>query len=562
MLISEISLKNFKSYGNNTQSLKLDTDSGKLILIAGKNGFGKSSLLSSFDYILYNKTKGSTDKKSTTLAALPNRINQSDMLVSIKFQSDGVDVEIERGMLPDVLTLRENGVLNERAGKVNINAKIVKYVGVDLDTFKSFISMSINNFKNFISLSTEEKQILLDKLFNLEIINVLNDILKGLNKTNKANVLKYDTEINTLSDSINSIRNSIQKSLEKEKEDLQGEVLSIKNLMSSKKEEFSALKEKVEKIKGKENELKTEYDKEREQYYNIQNDIKNVQKDIDLYNLGKCPTCETSFASDEFKNLLDILLEKKNTTDKIRIEIEANIKSIKEKQTKLQGISDTTNKTFNDITYLLKNYKAQIETLEQKSANQDKNSISVQEFENSIKELNTKKEISIESLDECKEKELYYKELSKVFGEDGVKKSIIAGIIRPINHYINENIKILGLPFQVKLDETFEAEISHLGMVVDHDTLSMGELRLCNVGIYIAYMMLIRSKKHINILFLDEIFASVDTENTDKILNLLKSFSLQFNINIFVVHHALLNREMFDRVLLLEKNVFSEIKEI
>ena len=42
MLISEISLKNFKSFGNNEQKLKLDTEKGDLILIVGNNGNGKS----------------------------------------------------------------------------------------------------------------------------------------------------------------------------------------------------------------------------------------------------------------------------------------------------------------------------------------------------------------------------------------------------------------------------------------------------------------------------------------------------------------------------------------
>ena len=43
---------------------------------------------------------------------------------------------------------------------------------------------------------------------------------------------------------------------------------------------------------------------------------------------------------------------------------------------------------------------------------------------------------------------------------------------------------------------------------------------------------------------------------------LLKSFSNEYNINIFVVHHAILNKEMFDRIVSIEKNIFSEIIEV
>lgn len=42
MVISEIGIRGFKSYGNNEQVLKLNEDSGELILLVGENGAGKS----------------------------------------------------------------------------------------------------------------------------------------------------------------------------------------------------------------------------------------------------------------------------------------------------------------------------------------------------------------------------------------------------------------------------------------------------------------------------------------------------------------------------------------
>ena len=41
MLINEISIRGFKSFGNNEQILNLNTEKGELILIAGQNGQGK-----------------------------------------------------------------------------------------------------------------------------------------------------------------------------------------------------------------------------------------------------------------------------------------------------------------------------------------------------------------------------------------------------------------------------------------------------------------------------------------------------------------------------------------
>jgi len=576
MLISELGIRGFKSYGNNEQVLKLNTEKGELILLVGNNGAGKSSLLDSFDYTLYGKVRG-RKKKWATLSTLPNRIN-GELLNRIKFNSLGTDVEIKRGISPSVLELIENGVTNERAGKGNIDEKIEKYIGMDIETFKSFISMSINDFKNFISLSNEEKQLLLDKLFNLEVINILNGILKDIAKSNKTKAASFDAEIRTLDDSIASIQRSIDKAierqkeearlaLEREKEDIQSEIDRITNEMNSRKDDYKSLKEKMDKIKEKDSELSDEMDKEKRQLINCQNDIKNVQKELDLYDSGKCPTCKTDFDSVHFANLRTALEEKKLGFENIKAEIEANVTKVRERQAKLKSLSETTTTTFNDLSYLLKNYKSEIDKLTQKKASQTAPvnttpSVDIQEFKNTIDELEEKKVISTDKITECKEKDLYYKELNRIFGEDGVKKSIISGIIKPINHFIAENIKKMGLPFEVKLDETFTAEIKQLGSQIEHDSLSTGETKKVNISILIAYLKLIRTKRHINILFLDEVFSSIDIEGIDSILALLKSFANDYNINIFVVHHAILNQEMFDRILKINKEVFSSIEEV
>ena len=562
MLISELSIRGYKSFGNNEQVVKLNTEKGELVLLVGNNGNGKSSLLESFEYALYGKVKSGKTKKWHKLSTLPNRIN-GELLNKIKFNSNGTDVEINRGISPNVLDLVENGVLNERAGKSNIDEKIESYIGMDIETFKSFISMSINDFKNFISLTNEEKQLLLDKLFNLEVINILNTILKDINKSNKIRMASLDSEISTLEDSVNSIKNSIDKAIEREKENIQSEIDTLTEEMSSKKEEYKVLKEKVEKIKEKENELNEELDNEKRQYLSTQNDIKNVQREIDLYDSGKCPTCRTDFNSDHFINLRSSLVEKKRGFDDIKLVIEENIRLIKEKQVKLKTLGEKTTTTFNDLNYLLRNYKSQIDKLSlKKKSESGRESINIQEFQNTIVELEDKKKISSGNSTICKEKELYYKELNRIFGEDGVKKSIISGIIKPINHFISENIKKMMLPFDVRLDETFTAEIKSLGFSVEHDSLSTGETKKINISILIAYLKLIRTKRHINILFLDEVFSSIDIEGIDSILLLLKSFANDYNINIFVVHHAILSQEMFDRILKVNKEVFTSIEEV
>jgi septal ring factor EnvC (AmiA/AmiB activator) len=49
--------------------------------------------------------------------------------------------------------------------------------------------------------------------------------------------------------------------------------------------------------------------------------------------------------------------------ENIKNEIEENIKKVKERQSKLKTLSETTSNSFNDLNYLLKNYKSEIEKL-------------------------------------------------------------------------------------------------------------------------------------------------------------------------------------------------------
>jgi DNA repair exonuclease SbcCD ATPase subunit len=485
------------------------------------------------------------------------------MEVGVKFNSNGVDVEVKRGISPNKLELWENGILNERAGKANIDDAIQKYVGMDVETFKSFISMSVDSFKNFISLSNDEKKLLLDKLFNLEVINILNGILKELNKGNKLRLTSLDSEIKTLEDSITSIQKSIDKTVAKEKVNIQSEIDLLMLQMNEKKDDYKSLKEKVDKVKEKEEILNKEIENEKKQHIIVQNDIKNVQREIDLYDSGKCPTCGTDFNSDHFDSLRESLIEKKDKFNEAKSLIEENITAIKDRQKKLKEIADTTTSSFNDMSYFLKNCKSQIEQLNRKKELESgEESPNIEEFKKSIAELEERMSISKDNISVSKDKELFYKELNRIFGEDGVKKSIIAGIIKPINHFISENIKKMGLPFDVKLDETFTAEIRQFGSPIESDSLSTGENKRVNIAILIAYLKLIRTKRHINILFLDEVFSSIDIEGIDSILTLLKSFANEYNINIFVVHHAILNQEMFDRILKINKEVFSSIEEV
>lgn len=557
MLINKITIKNFRSFGNDEQTIELPIDKGQLILISGGNGEGKSSILQNFDYTLFGKVKGR--KKALAMSSLPNRINK-ELLSTIQFNSNGTQIEVKRGINPNMLELYENNILYDRAGKVNVDDRLQKWIGIDLDTFKSFISLNVSDFKNFISLSTEEKRLLLDKLFNLEAINILNGVLKTIASENKKEMDILEREVLSYQSSMESIRKNLDKAKQSEFETVEQDIIKIKEQITSNKSEWELLKEKKTKIDLKEKELSTKSDDDKREYITIQNEVKNCNISIDLYNSGKCPTCKSDLSGDEHAAIKHSFVDKKDSLLKVSLELQNTIKEWNDKKLKLRKIADDTNSLYGELSSTLRSLKLNLDNLQAKTKN-EMVSESIQKFEETITEINTKKVKSEDHLDVNREKSLYHKELSKVFSENGVKKVIIKNIIDPINFFITQNIKKINLPFEVILDETFDAKIFSLGNEIDPETLSTGESKKINLCILIAYLKLIRLKRSINILFLDEVFSSIDIESIDGMLEMIKDFASEYKINIFLVHHAILAAEHFDRILIVEKNIFSKISE-
>jgi ABC-type Mn2+/Zn2+ transport system ATPase subunit len=64
----------------------------------------------------------------------------------------------------------------------------------------------------------------------------------------------------------------------------------------------------------------------------------------------------------------------------------------------------------------------------------------------------------------------------------------------------------------------------------------------------------------INLLFLDELFSSVDPDGVHGILKILKKNTREMGLNIFVINHAPMPHEIFDWKLDVSKsNNFSSI---
>lgn len=180
MIINSISIRNFKSYGNNLQKLQFSKD-GALILIKGKNGNGKSSLLESIDFSLFNIVRGKNSKRVPNYI-LPNR-NNKNLETEINFINwNGDNITINRKLNPKSFKILVNDIDNTNKYDLMTQEQKDDLLGIEYNTYKSLVSLNLADFANFINLDTDTKKKLLNKLFNLDEVDNYLSITKELLK--------------------------------------------------------------------------------------------------------------------------------------------------------------------------------------------------------------------------------------------------------------------------------------------------------------------------------------------------------------------------------------------
>jgi DNA repair exonuclease SbcCD ATPase subunit len=191
-------------------------------------------------------------------------------------------------------------------------------------------------------------------------------------------------------------------------------------------------------------------------------------------------------------------------------------------------------------------------------------SAAIERMQTIIDNIGTKlKELSSEK-SELDAKLKLNQELDVILGDSGMKRLLMNQIIPILNKKILKIAKLLEFKFAFEFDLEFDPIITHLGVQVSPDSLSTGEQKKMNLIVLLCILELIKLKHHrVNLLFLDEVFSSLDVESIYRIVDLLKEFSKKYNMTIFVISHDMLPEELFDMKIFVENNDhFSDMKVV
>lgn len=549
MKIKKIEWKNFSSYGNKKQTLEFP-DNSCLFQIVGENGAGKTSISQVISFCLYGKVEG---KK---LGDIPNRIN-GNTWTRVEFESNGRDITVERGLEPSFFNLSIDGIKYDQSGTKNVQDYLADdIIGIPFYVFNNTISLSINDFKSFIKMSPQDKRAIVDKIFGFHILNQMREVLKGEAK-------RIKDSLSTLSAKIEST----EKSLERSNTEMESLLSVIEEESKTKIEQLNESLEKFKTVQNIHSSKIDEFKKQEKEISDMSSDYtrslievrgryKELERRLKLYESDKCPTCESSLSGEFHQSLKEsISRERDDSSDKIS-ELENLLNELKSKVSEMSTKKSDLNEKGIKIETRIREILSEIKNIE--SVNKDKQ---VESLKKIIEGLEKDKNEIDSDVIKTEEKSLWIKKLDDVLSEKGVKQMAIKTILPSLNSEIFDLLREMSLDYQVVFDEEFKASLYHMGVEIPVQSLSTGEMKKVDFVVLISIMKLMKLKfSTINLLFLDELFSSVDPEGVHSILKILQKNSRNMGLNIFVINHAPMPHEIFDWKIDVKKaNNFSSI---
>ena len=547
MKLKKISWKNFKSYSNAMTELVFNNDPS-LNLIVGTNGTGKSSIADCIIYALYGKIDG------TNNGDIPNRINKN-FYVKIELDCNGHDIIVERGLAPNLFTVTIDGSVVDTAGKNNVQAMLEEnYYKIPYSVFKNTLILSINDFKSLIDLNPSDKRNIIDKIFGFTEYNLMMKLIKEDIKMLDSSVSSNEGSLKTATVSIEKYEQQLQEL--KNNEVSQEEIDELTEKINEAKKLKATNEENIKKLDEVRKKLDKQSTEKNMDIRDLKRKIEDNKKKIKLIDSKKCPTCGSSLDTDEFHKERERLVQENESCETAISEMTSIINDLSNKMravdSKRTVFVDAINKSkLMDLASDLK-YKISLKK------NNSQPLINLKEsLDKQIIQLNEEREL-------LSKRKMVYDCVMQILGDGGIKEYIASKYIPTINQIISEMMEFMGINYNVVFDRTFKATITSNGYNVTYNSLSTGEKKRIDFATVVSFIKLLKLQLgEMNLLFLDEMLASIDINGVSDMMTILKDLSVELNMNIYLIHHAQVENVVFDNVIETSKpDGFSKISII
>jgi DNA repair exonuclease SbcCD ATPase subunit len=565
----KITVRNFASYGNTPTTY---TFKNGITSIIGKNGFGKSYLiLDSVFYALF----GVCYRPDTKLKSFVNDINDANMEVILHFSKNNDHYYVRRTMkmkseadffgiyklLPD----NSWELVPQRPHKKDYQKQFEEDIlGMSKDYFELIVFKSKLKPVDFVSLSKPKRMEFMDALFNTKLF----DTMAEINKETLADIkIKDQLENNNfklLKENLNTQKALIEASNKKTNDIFIERISELKKEIETNKteiEKFTKALVVIKTYKTKADSLSTEINTETKKVRDADKKIIELRSYIRASG-DKLKVFE-SYCSGCDK------LEEIKKIEKIK-DYEDEIKLLETQKIEFDKIVEEKNKELNSIKEITIKERIITESIS-KLENQNKiNNNKIVELE---KEIN-KEPVSIE-LNSIEEKIKESENKLFLIRRDQKYEEVIKKLINPLKFYVvkkwipyfnqrlNEYLFKFNIPINIIFDEKFDETIILKNKKNrDFGNFSEGQKARMNFAMMFSIIDLTKkiTNQSFNLLVLDEVLYTIDTEGKDLLLDILKEMT-DTEI-IFVGHGISIDENKLDRKIeIINENGFSKVVE-
>jgi len=305
MNLQSVTMKNFKSYGPEPQTV--DLRNVDAVGIGGRNGSGKSSLIEALTFALYGKATVTEIRELGDDALINDRA--SEAYVSVTFEKDGNVYTVER-------TVRRRG-----AGKARllssilpqpivdvkaVNAKVESLLGMNYETFVSSTIIRQDEMDRLTAKRPAERKEILANIFGLQAYEAMREKAHEKAWEIKNEITGLEATKKTLEDKI-----SQEEAVRQKLADHEARIKELEGRRQKAEDEKKELESKLEEIRDK----KTEFDTKTSEKQTLAEQLKNDEGNAE--GVGK-QIQEATDAGKELETLRPRLEERTKLDDELR----------------------------------------------------------------------------------------------------------------------------------------------------------------------------------------------------------------------------------------------------
>jgi DNA repair exonuclease SbcCD ATPase subunit len=559
LTIKELTVKNFMSVGNQAQAI--DFSNKSLVLVIGenmdlggddagaRNGTGKTTIINALSYVFFGEALTNIRRDN-----LVNKTNGKNMLVSVRFQKNGVTYTIERGRKPQIFKFYANDIeqnveSNEAQGENReTQLEINRLLGMTHAMFKNIIALNTYT-QPFLSTKQAEQREIIEQLLGITLLSQKADLLREKQKATKQLLTEEKLMIDAKVASNEKIEESIESlqirsnAWAKQKSD---DITSFKEAIAELEKVDSEIEIAKHKKLQKHNEMQTALRSlHKEKAYHedsltkAESTVEKTEADLKYAEQQKCPTCEQELHDDKHTHLVDKLKTQLTESVEYVTKLKSDLAKIQQGIDEVGDLGQVPD-TYYDTIDEAYNHKSSLQDLkrqlDQTEKREDTYAEQITEMKRSaLQKIDYTKANELEDLH--RHQEFLYKLLTAK--DSFIRTRIIEQNLTYLNQRLAYFLGKVKLPHTVTFQSDLSVRIEELGRELDFDNLSRGERNRLILSLSWAFRDVWESLyQQINLLFIDELVdAGMDISGVESSMAVLKEMSRTQKKNIFLISH-------------------------